>query len=342
MKTIDLNQIPADIRQFISLPDLKQGVFRYTNNTIDLFDEDALHIMTTVRIAVDLDLDIAKNTVLAIWECGHNLANISQEQKTDEFIQILKSLYKLNRKSPHYNSLCRMVEYIIKRIIPEFQELAQFTHNNPYHYTDIFTHTMDMLFASRNKEEGEDIELLLTILFHDIGKIKARVFNDKRLTNHYYKHEIYSADMTKEILERMKFAPQTINRVVKLVKVHDFLLKPKPNTVKKLLNKLDLDLCSKLIIFQQYDKRAHRLNTEDYRRWLDDVAVFARLLNETIENNKSLKISDLEIDGFDIIKLGFKQGNAIGDMLNLCLDYVLENPEKNNKQDLINYVVEKI
>jgi tRNA nucleotidyltransferase (CCA-adding enzyme) len=244
-------------------------------------------------------------------------------------------IYKLDKTAARYSKIRRMVEYIIKRVLPEYQELAQFTHNNPYHYTDVFTHTVDMLFMA----DTDDIEVLLTVLFHDIGKMKARVFNEKRLTNHYYNHEAASADMTRDMMERLRFDNSTIERVVRLVSVHDYLIRPNRRCAKKLLQKLGLELCVKLTQFQLLDKAAHRWETSDaYDEWTAGVAQMTELWQEIIENNEAFNIRDLAINGHDLMEMGFVQGKALGDALALCLDYVIEYPERNSKADLVEYI----
>ena len=319
--------------------DLQNRIVQCVGKSEDRFNEDALRIMRAIRFAVTLDFNLSKSTVSAIYECGRNLKNVAQERKTVEFVKTLKGLHKLDKSTPHYAKLCRMVEYIIKRTIPEFLELSQFTHNNPYHYTDIFTHTTDMLFTAQT----DDIEVLLIVLFHDIGKMKARVFDEKRLTNHYYKHEMYSADLTREILERMRFDSKTIERVVKLVDCHDYVLKPGRRSAKRLLNKLGHDLCLKLFEFQLLDKKAHRWGYEhahsSYESWVEWVTPLKALWVEIIVSDEAFKISDLAINGGDLIANGFKQGKEIGETLNRCLEYVIDNPEKNTREDLLEFVL---
>ncbi|MCI7443185.1 MAG: polynucleotide adenylyltransferase, partial [Clostridium sp.] len=49
-------------------------------------------------------------------------------------------------------------------------------------------------------------------------------------------------------------------------------------------------------------------------------------------------IKDLAIDGRDLIALGIKPGKDIGIILNKLLDKVIENPNLNNKEVLINMI----
>lgn len=50
-----------------------------------------------------------------------------------------------------------------------------------------------------------------------------------------------------------------------------------------------------------------------------------------------MSIKDLDINGNDIMSLGL-QGKDVGKALTLCLETVLDNPNKNNKTVLIDIV----
>jgi tRNA nucleotidyltransferase (CCA-adding enzyme) len=298
---------------------------------VERFNEDALRIMRGIRFAAAMDFDIDKETQKAMYECGVNLKNVSEERKRDELVKTLLSLPTLQKENPQYFNIRRMVEWAIKRIIPEFLELSQVTHNNPYHYADIFTHTMDCLFAI----EKPDIELLLAVLFHDIGKLKCRHFDENRLTNHYYGHPVVSVEMTKEIMERMRFDNDTIKNVLLLVETHDSVLQGKDRTVKKLLNKIGYDLCMTLIELQWVDKGAHRYSGDDFAKKMNDIVAFSDRCKEIIEAGEAFKIADLAINGDDLLSIGFAQGKELGDALEKCLEHVIDNPQDNERGKLL-------
>lgn len=59
------------------------------------------------------------------------------------------------------------------------------------------------------------------------------------------------------------------------------------------------------------------------------------LFNQIIKKDYCCSLKDLAIKGEDVVKLGYK-GKEIGQVLNKALDYVLRNPDKNNREELIN------
>ena len=60
-----------------------------------------------------------------------------------------------------------------------------------------------------------------------------------------------------------------------------------------------------------------------------------------VENEEVFTVKDLAINGQDIInKLHIKPSKAVGEILNKTLLFVMENPENNEKEILLNYIME--
>ncbi|SJU82381.1 Uncharacterised protein [Clostridioides difficile] len=65
-------------------------------------------------------------------------------------------------------------------------------------------------------------------------------------------------------------------------------------------------------------------------------------LKDVIFNNECFNLRNLNISGKDLISLGLEKGKNIGEMLNELLELVINNPDLNDKQVLIDIVKEKI
>lgn len=61
-------------------------------------------------------------------------------------------------------------------------------------------------------------------------------------------------------------------------------------------------------------------------------------MRKILSEKQPLTIKDLDINGYDLMELGINQGKEIGIMLNKLLNIILENPNLNNKEDLIKIV----
>ena len=56
--------------------------------------------------------------------------------------------------------------------------------------------------------------------------------------------------------------------------------------------------------------------------------------------NDCTSLKALAIDGSDLMEAGFK-GREIGARLNSALDYAMQHPEKNSKEELMDYVMKR-
>ena len=63
-----------------------------------------------------------------------------------------------------------------------------------------------------------------------------------------------------------------------------------------------------------------------------------RLIKDEIQKKPSLRISDLAINGDDLIKMGLPKGKKIGETLKMILEKVIINPDINRKEYLIKLV----
>lgn len=67
----------------------------------------------------------------------------------------------------------------------------------------------------------------------------------------------------------------------------------------------------------------------------DSADQLAELVKVSIEMNEPVRIADLDIDGTDLIALGFKPGRLLQDIFCDLLEVVWEDPAKNTREELI-------
>ncbi|ADQ45876.1 Polynucleotide adenylyltransferase region [Caldicellulosiruptor kronotskyensis 2002] len=114
--------------------------------------------------------------------------------------------------------------------------------------------------------------------------------------------------------------------------------KKKINFAVKLCNYLTME-CSqdKLVkkIFFEEEKEVEEILTtisilkSDHR--------ILQTFNDLKRENKLIHKKDVQLSGKDLLVLGLR-GEMIGKVLNTVYEYVLENPEKNSKDEILNYV----
>ena len=72
------------------------------------------------------------------------------------------------------------------------------------------------------------------------------------------------------------------------------------------------------------------------------AGALARLVKESIDQNEPVRIADLQINGTDLIALGFKPGRLLQDILCDLLEVVWEDPQKNTREALIKEALKRI
>lgn len=99
----------------------------------------------------------------------------------------------------------------LEELIPEIKYMYNFEHKHPHHHLDVWYHTLLALSLSE-----KDFEIRLTLLLHDIGKPFS--YQEECEIRHFKGHPLVSANMTRNILERLNFNQEEIEKITYLVK----------------------------------------------------------------------------------------------------------------------------
>lgn len=118
-----------------------------------------------------------------------------------------------------------------------------------------------------------------------------------------------------------------------LIENHDIRIDPSPVSVKRVMARLGEDLFAKLLLLQEADNTAKNHDYLDEKlSLLNEVRlVYKKVLSE----RQPYLVSDLVINGRDLIKIGFRVGREIGDVLRQLLDEVIINPSLNKRDYLL-------
>jgi tRNA nucleotidyltransferase (CCA-adding enzyme) len=104
-------------------------------------------------------------------------------------------------------------------------------------------------------------------------------------------------------------------------------------TVRKMLSRMGENYFDDLIEL----KRADNLGQSDYNSEInrERIDTFIKYHNEIMENQDALTIKDLKITGKDLIDAGIKPGPDMGRILKILLEIVLNEPEHNDHEWLL-------
>ncbi len=307
------------------IEDIKNENIRCIGDAETRFREDALRILRALRFSSVLGFSIEENTKSAIHKCKDLLLNISAERIRDEFIKLIcgKNVY----------AVLQEFSDVISVFIPEIKPCINFEQRNRHHCYDVYTHILKAVEISR-----PDVTIRLSLFFHDIGKPIVAHFDEKG-EQHYYGHPKKSAELTEEIMTRLRFDNETKNNVVTLVALHDSPIMVNNNTypdkkrLKKIMSKIGKEEILDLIHIKYCDNSAQN---PEYFRGEDFYNTTYSMIDEILNQQECFSIKDLKINGNDLIKLGYK-GKQIGKILNALLDMVINEKLKNDHLELCNY-----
>ena len=314
------NESEGLIDIFGGIEDLNNKTIRCVGNARARFGEDALRILRAVRFAAQLGFDIEEETRDGIRELAPTLANISAERIQVELIKMLVS--------PNPDLMRTAYELgITKVILPEFDAMMETTQETPHHMYSVGEHTLRAIEAV-----PADKVLRLTMLFHDIAKPLMKTVDENGCA-HFKMHDLKGADMTKVILRRLKFDNDTLNKVVKLVRYHDYRISADSRSVRRAMNKVGEDLFPLYHEVRQADTLAQSIYLREEK--LQNLAEVWGTYEEILEKKECVSLKTMAISGSDLIANGMEPGKEIGRVLNALLELVIENPEYNTKETLL-------
>lgn len=300
--------------------DMTRNVVRAVLNPIERYKEDPLRMMRAIRFSLQLGYSIEPDTLMAIHFMARAIDRVAQERVRDEFLRILTV------KKPSVGFSLMRKTGLLKGILPELLEGYRKRQNNYHKYT-IYRHTMETVDSIEN-----DPLLRLSALFHDVAKPRVRKKADGRWR--FFGHAEASAELTKEIMLRLRFSNEWIDRVTHLVAHHMFDYKKElsDKAVRRFIKRIGKGNIDDIIRLRKADDLAHGPGRIDE----NEIEGFRSRVNAQIKKSYPLSISDLTVDGNDVmIVLGLETGPKVGKVLNRLLEVVIEKPEHNQRDKLM-------
>ncbi|MFH1393004.1 MAG: HD domain-containing protein [Patescibacteria group bacterium] len=320
-----INAIACDGKKFIDpfggQKDIKNKIIRAVGEPEKRFNEDALRLMRAARFAVQLNFNIEKKTAEAIKNNRNDIVAISKERIRDELIKIIQT----ENAKPGIEMLREFG--LLKHIMPEIEEGFGIGQNKHHIYT-VWEH--NLLALDWAVKHNYKLENRIASLLHDVGKPKTKQGDGPDST--FYNHEVVGARITAKILERLKFPKKFIEKVVLLVRYHLFYYNVEEvseSSVRRLVRNVGPENMDDLLEVRIADRKGSGVpKAEPYK---------LRHLRAIIEkvSRDPISVKMLKINGDDLMKiLKIEPGPKIGYILNILLDEVLDDPQKNDKENL--------
>lgn len=301
--------------------DLKKGIIRAVGDPHKRFEEDALRMFRAFRFAARFGFSIEPATMAAIHEKEGLASHLAVERIRQEMDEIL-----LTRPE-----MIEDMTGLLAPWIPELADMAVTDQKSPYHYTDVWHHTLDALKACTSP----DLEVRWAVLLHDTGKPKMKTHKDGK--DHFKGHEQESARIAARVMRQMKLPKRMARDIVWLVREHDTFYACRPGNLYKLCVKKGArnQLVEWMFQVQHADIQAHAIR--DREPMLEAFKAYYRKARQELP----LAISQLAINGQDVLERTSFRGPDIAWALDQVLQRAVCQPSCRTRQAQLD-VLEKL
>ncbi len=300
--------------------DLADGVIRAVGDPRERFTEDALRILRGLRFAARFAFAIEPETEAAMRELAPRLSLISAERVREELTGLLTS--------PHPELFAKAQELgITKIVLPEWEENVGVPQRNAFHCYPVDRHILATV------AHAPDTPLMRwTMLLHDIGKGRMHTV-DASGVDHFKGHAAVSAQMAEEILRRLRFDNDTIDKARTLITWHDYRFQMNKTSVRRGLSKVGEELFPALLEVMKADTLGKAESCHAF--YLEAIETVREMYEEIREEGECFSLKDLAVNGQDLMAAGARPGPALGEALRYLLDLVIEDPALNQKEILL-------
>lgn len=300
--------------------DLQDKLIRAVGDPSRRFGEDALRMLRAIRLASQLGFSLETKTLAAITKNSDLIKQISGERIRDELLKTITSPFPKEGLVVMFNT------GLLTHILPELsaaRDVAQGGH----HTKDVWNHSLDALAASPSPEP---IVRLATLL-HDIGKPQVKGHKETTGEITFYNHEVVGARMTKTIARRLHLSKKDADLLWTLVRWHMFQYEPKmtDKAIRRFIKRVRRENINKMLLLRVGDRVGGGSQASSWR-----LKEFQERIKQVLY--KPFEISDLKVDGNDVMKLqNIPPGPKVGEILKKLFNEVLDDVSKNDRDYLL-------
>ena len=273
--------------------DIERRSIRSIGDPGERFTEDKLRMLRAIRLAANLSFQIEEATGHAIRERASEIQIVSAERIRDELAKILCGPHPAEglQLLDHYN--------LLEPILPEVSAMKGVAQGELHHPEgDVFAHTVKILSLL----EKPTLSLAWAALLHDVGKPPTRNPAGPPL---FPDHARVGAEMSQEILNRLRFDRPTRERIVESVANHLRFFDVRPMRASTLRRFMARDNFEEELELHRLDCLA---GNGDLSNWQFVTQKKEELAREPLPEPPLLR-------GRDLLRMGFAPGPKIGEIL---------------------------
>ncbi len=298
--------------------DIKNSIIRAVGDPRIRFEEDALRILRAIRFSSVLGYSIESGTMEVMREKSENIKFLSSERIYSELVKLLCGDFAGKVLYDYFD--------IISKIVPQLSECQGFDQHSPYHCYDLLMHICRVVDSAPKVKH-----LRLAALFHDIGKPGCFSIDENNV-GHFYGHARRSAEIADNILRMLKVDKKTSDRVLFLVRHHDTPIPIDEILIKKRLIGMGQENFFDLLSLAIADCKGQSPVVK-YR--LSQYEEIQETAEKILAGTDCFSMSNMKINGNDIIGLGVKEGKEVGAILSRLFDMVTSNEVENEHTALL-------
>ncbi len=189
------------------LTDLEKGLLRTPIPARMTFEDDPLRIFRAARLRACNSYRIDPAVGRAARRASVRIPDIAPERILSEMNRILLS----EDPSLGLEMLARWNAF--GAIMPEIKAMVGFRQNNPFHFPDLFRHTLRVVDRC-----PDDLALRWAALLHDCGKPVVMVPTPEG--DSYHGHESVGSELAVDLLKRLKAGRNLTRDVKDLIRLH--------------------------------------------------------------------------------------------------------------------------
>lgn len=292
--------------------DIEGKVIRCVGNPTERFTEDALRILRAIRFSAQLGFEIEDATRQAITQIAPNLIHVSKERIQVELTKLLLS----DR--------------------PEAMKLVYETGISPY-VSETF-HKMGEMIGDMpiTVPAKKDLRWAL-FLRKGTPEQAVRILRDLKLDNDtIYQVKVFTGWIGRSICGEIALPDEKTDEMCTLEAAAELEFVPgeesKPQ-IRKVMSQMEPELFDDLLNIKLCLAKAAAEDSQSVAvRQLEKIFT---LRDEIRADGNCISLKMLAVTGNDLIKAGMKPGKEVGQMLHHFLELVLDEPEKNDKEYLL-------
>lgn len=307
--------------------DISNKVLSTCKSADSTLGEDALRILRLARFCGELGFTPSADALSVAQQRAKTVKEISVERIQDELEKILVADKRYGIRDGAIIGLDLLTKIgVMRYIIPELDTARGVKQNPKYHLYDVYGHTLECVRLS-------PINIRRAALFHDIAK--------PQLITKYgnsYSHDVVGEEITRRIMARLKYSNKDIEYTAKLVRIHMFNLDggAKAATVRRFIRD-NYEVYEDFLALRVADKLASGRCEQSPEEILSSF----RIQEDIIKGNGvPINIQELDIDGNDLIAIGYK-GRQIGETLRYLSDLSLNDARKYTRDELLKIAEER-